>query len=127
MAKHNTVEVQYWPISLFDSFFNCQNFDYSRRKRDDELGIRQQELKLEHRHAQLKEQLNTRLSCSSECELSPRFVSCQIRNVTRSLSHLSNRTRQKLFRCGCRGCHSEWNARNRSQASRLTTIGYNAA
>ncbi|KAJ6638608.1 [F-actin]-monooxygenase Mical [Pseudolycoriella hygida] len=34
------------------------------KKRDDELGIRQQELKLEHRHAQLKEQLNTRLSCS---------------------------------------------------------------
>lgn len=43
----------------------CKNVSI-RRKRDDELGIRQQELKLEHRHAQLKEQLNTRLSCSSE-------------------------------------------------------------
>lgn len=30
------------------------------------MNIRQQELKLEHRHAQLKEQLNTRLSCSSK-------------------------------------------------------------
>ncbi|XP_055712896.1 F-actin-monooxygenase Mical isoform X4 [Phlebotomus papatasi] len=34
------------------------------KKRDQELGIREQELKLEHRHAQLKEQLNMRLSCS---------------------------------------------------------------
>lgn len=47
------------------------------RKRDDELGIRQQELKLEHRHAQLKEQLNTRLSCSSEYGFNLKsFLSC---------------------------------------------------
>lgn len=32
--------------------------------RDEELTIRQQELQLEHRHAQLKEELNMRLSCS---------------------------------------------------------------
>ncbi|XP_055597681.1 F-actin-monooxygenase Mical isoform X3 [Uranotaenia lowii] len=32
--------------------------------RDEELTIRQQELQLEHRHAQLKEELNKRLSCS---------------------------------------------------------------
>lgn len=37
------------------------------RKRDEELTIRQQELQLEHRHAQLKEQLNMRLSTSSKC------------------------------------------------------------
>lgn len=36
------------------------------RKRDEELTIRQQELQLEHRHAQLKEQLNLRLSTSSK-------------------------------------------------------------
>ncbi|XP_058980162.1 F-actin-monooxygenase Mical [Musca domestica] len=34
------------------------------KKRDEELGIRQQELQLEHRHAQLKEELNMRLSCN---------------------------------------------------------------
>ncbi|XP_046803698.1 F-actin-monooxygenase Mical isoform X3 [Lucilia cuprina] len=34
------------------------------KKRDEELGIRQKELQLEHRHAQLKEELNLRLSCS---------------------------------------------------------------
>ncbi|XP_055852127.1 F-actin-monooxygenase Mical isoform X11 [Episyrphus balteatus] len=34
------------------------------KKRDEELGIRQQELQLEHRHAQLKEELNIRLSGS---------------------------------------------------------------
>ncbi|XP_055384739.1 F-actin-monooxygenase Mical isoform X4 [Condylostylus longicornis] len=34
------------------------------KKRDEELSIRQQELKLEHRHAQLKDELNMRLSCS---------------------------------------------------------------
>ncbi|CAD6995031.1 unnamed protein product [Ceratitis capitata] len=34
------------------------------KKRDDELDIRQQELQLEHRHAQLKEELNLRLSFS---------------------------------------------------------------
>lgn len=34
------------------------------KKRDEELGIRQKELQLEHRHAQLKEELNNRLSCS---------------------------------------------------------------
>lgn len=39
---------------------------YYSRKRDDELNIRQKELKLEHRHAQLKEQLNIRLSTGSE-------------------------------------------------------------
>ena len=33
--------------------------------RDDELSIRQQELQLEHRHAQLKEELNMRLSYGS--------------------------------------------------------------
>ncbi|XP_031626957.1 F-actin-monooxygenase Mical isoform X3 [Contarinia nasturtii] len=33
------------------------------KKRDGELGIRQKELQLEYRHAQLKEQLNVRLSC----------------------------------------------------------------
>lgn len=36
------------------------------RKRDGELSIRQKELQLEHRHAQLKEQLSARLSCGSE-------------------------------------------------------------
>lgn len=36
------------------------------KKRDEELIIRQQELQLEHRHAQLKEELSVRLSCSSE-------------------------------------------------------------
>lgn len=36
------------------------------KKRDEELIIRQQELQLEHRHAQLKEELSLRLSCSSE-------------------------------------------------------------
>jgi len=36
------------------------------RKRDEELTIRQQELQLEYRHAQLKEELNLRLSCNSE-------------------------------------------------------------
>ena len=36
------------------------------KKRDEELIIRQQELQLEHRHAQLKEKLSDRLSCSSE-------------------------------------------------------------
>jgi F-actin monooxygenase len=35
------------------------------KKRDEELGIRQQELQLEHRHAILKEELNMRLSCNS--------------------------------------------------------------
>ncbi|KAL7016515.1 hypothetical protein ACKWTF_010045 [Chironomus riparius] len=34
------------------------------KKRDEELIIRQQELQLEHRHAQLKEELSIRLSCS---------------------------------------------------------------
>ncbi|XP_012156083.1 F-actin-monooxygenase Mical isoform X10 [Ceratitis capitata] len=34
------------------------------KKRDEELDIRQQELQLEHRHAQLKEELNLRLSFS---------------------------------------------------------------
>lgn len=37
------------------------------KKRDEELIIRQQELQLEHRHAQLKEELSLRLSCSSKC------------------------------------------------------------
>lgn len=36
------------------------------KRRDEELIIRQQELQLEHRHAQLKEELSIRLSCSSE-------------------------------------------------------------
>lgn len=36
------------------------------KKRDEELIIRQQELQLEHRHAQLKEELSVRLSCSSK-------------------------------------------------------------
>lgn len=36
------------------------------KKRDEELIIRQQELQLEHRHAQLKEKLSVRLSCSSK-------------------------------------------------------------
>lgn len=36
---------------------------YSNRKRDEELEIRSKELQLEHRHAQLKEELNVRLSC----------------------------------------------------------------
>lgn len=36
------------------------------KKRDEELTIRQQELQLEHRHAQLKEELSIRLSCSSK-------------------------------------------------------------
>jgi hypothetical protein len=36
------------------------------KKRDEELIIRQQELQLEHRHSQLKEELSIRLSCSSE-------------------------------------------------------------
>ena len=36
------------------------------KKSDEELSIRQKELQLEHRHAQLKEELNMRLSCSSE-------------------------------------------------------------
>lgn len=36
------------------------------KKRDEELSIRQQELQLEHRHAQLKEELSIRLSCSSK-------------------------------------------------------------
>lgn len=36
------------------------------KKRDEELTIRQQELQLEHRHAQLKEELSMRLSCSSK-------------------------------------------------------------
>ena len=40
------------------------------KKRDEELIIRQQELQLEHRHAQLKEELSIRLSCSSK------FFSC---------------------------------------------------
>lgn len=39
---------------------------YCYRKRDGELSIRQKELQLEYRHAQLKEQLNVRLSCGSE-------------------------------------------------------------
>ncbi|XP_070137022.1 F-actin-monooxygenase Mical isoform X5 [Drosophila bipectinata] len=34
------------------------------KKRDEELAIRQQELQLEYRHAQLKEELNLRLSCN---------------------------------------------------------------
>ncbi|KAG5672580.1 hypothetical protein PVAND_002696 [Polypedilum vanderplanki] len=34
------------------------------KKRDEELIIRQQELQLEHRHSQLKEELSIRLSCS---------------------------------------------------------------
>jgi hypothetical protein len=34
------------------------------KKRDEELSIRQQELQLEHRHAELKEELHMRLSCS---------------------------------------------------------------
>ncbi|XP_032295310.1 F-actin-monooxygenase Mical isoform X8 [Drosophila virilis] len=34
------------------------------KKRDEELTIRQQELQLEYRHAQLKEELNLRLSCN---------------------------------------------------------------
>lgn len=37
------------------------------RKHDEELTIRQQELQLEYRHAQLKEELNLRLSCNSKC------------------------------------------------------------
>lgn len=39
------------------------------KKRDEELIIRQQELQLEHRHAQLKEELSVRLSCSSKLTL----------------------------------------------------------
>lgn len=39
------------------------------KKRDEELIIRQQELQLEHRHAQLKEELSIRLSCSSKFNL----------------------------------------------------------
>lgn len=41
-------------------------FAWIFRKRDGELSIRQKELQLEYRHAQLKEQLNVRLSCGSE-------------------------------------------------------------
>ncbi|KAH8354399.1 hypothetical protein KR084_009916, partial [Drosophila pseudotakahashii] len=41
---------------------NVTNFAF--RKRDEELTIRQQELQLEYRHAQLKEELNLRLSCN---------------------------------------------------------------
>lgn len=47
-------------ICIEHSFFYCT------RKRDGELSIRQKELQLEHRHAQLKEQLSARLSCGSE-------------------------------------------------------------
>lgn len=36
------------------------------KRRDEELIIRLQELQLEHRHAQLKEELSVRLSCSSK-------------------------------------------------------------
>lgn len=36
------------------------------KKHDEELVIRQKELQLEHRHAQLKEQLELRLSCNSK-------------------------------------------------------------
>lgn len=39
---------------------------FVHRKRDEELSIRQQELQLEHRHAQLKEELNLRLSFNSK-------------------------------------------------------------
>lgn len=45
--------------------------NFMNRKRDGELSIRQKELQLEHRHAQLKEQLSARLSCGSEYSYSP--------------------------------------------------------
>lgn len=44
------------------------------KKRDEELIIRQQELQLEHRHAQLKEELSIRLSCSSKFSSTPFFM-----------------------------------------------------
>lgn len=49
-------------IAFHNNFF----ISTTSRKRDEELGIRQQELQLEHRHAQLKEELNMRLSCNSK-------------------------------------------------------------
>lgn len=58
--------IQLKKYKLYQFLIDHTNTHNLNRKRDDELGIRQQELKLEHRHAQLKDQLNTRLSCSSE-------------------------------------------------------------
>lgn len=62
MAQYNTTQVS-MPRILCN--FDCYCHGYFR-KRDEELGIRQQELQLEHRHAQLKEELNMRLSCNSK-------------------------------------------------------------
>jgi hypothetical protein len=52
---------------LLKELLDIMNNITGLKVRDDELSIRQQELQLEHRHAQLKEELNMRLSCSSEC------------------------------------------------------------
>ena len=67
MAQYNTTQVSqpYCPYSRILFNFTCYCHGHFR-KRDEELGIRQQELQLEHRHAQLKEELNMRLSCNSK-------------------------------------------------------------
>lgn len=55
---------------LLEELFEIWRKITQLKKRDEELNIRQQELQLEHRHAQLKEQLDLRLSCNSK------FVPC---------------------------------------------------
>uniref|UniRef100_A0A336MWJ0 F-actin monooxygenase n=1 Tax=Culicoides sonorensis TaxID=179676 RepID=A0A336MWJ0_CULSO len=49
---------------LLEELFEIWRKITQLKKRDEELNIRQQELQLEHRHAQLKEQLDLRLSCN---------------------------------------------------------------
>lgn len=51
---------------LLEELFEIWRKITQLKKRDEELNIRQQELQLEHRHAQLKEQLDLRLSCNSK-------------------------------------------------------------
>ena len=67
MAQYNTTQVSLPYYNNHKSYLilTCYCHVYFR-KRDEELGIRQQELQLEHRHAQLKEELNMRLSCNSK-------------------------------------------------------------
>lgn len=54
---------------LLEELFEIWRKITQLKKRDEELNIRQQELQLEHRHAQLKEQLDLRLSCNSKIDL----------------------------------------------------------
>lgn len=75
---------------LLKELLEVWHFITSLKKRDEELIIRQQELQLEHRHAQLKEELSIRLSCSSKFFLSKHFqiVICHLFYLKNSINQL---------------------------------------